>query len=298
MECKLIMTAKDMENRDNWLHTRKMGIGGSDAAVIMGLSHWKTPARLWMEKTGRVEPDDISDSEVVYWGTVLESVVADEFAKRTGKKVKKSGMYRSIKYPWMLASVDRMVIGERAGLECKTTTEFNKNTWNDNQGLGIPIAYYCQIQWYMTVLGYPKWYIACLIGGQTYVWKEIPRDDVFIGELIMLSEKFWKCIKEDVCPEPDCSSDYGDLLRLEYGYTPKSVTRLDECLPNIERLEKLKSDRDFIDGEITLEENKIKSAMKDFQIADVGPYRVKWTDTNRKYKDSDRVIRKFSYSKI
>ena len=292
------MTAKDMENRDNWLHTRKLGIGGSDAAVIMGLSHWKTPARLWMEKTGRVEPDDISDSEVVYWGTILESVVADEFAKRTGKRVKKSGMYRSLKYPWMLASVDRMVIGERAGLECKTTTEFNKNIWNDNQGLGIPIAYYCQIQWYMTVLGYPKWYIACLIGGQTYVWKEIPRDDVFIGELIMLSEKFWKNVVEDTCPEPDCSSDYGDLLRLEYGYTPKAVTRLDECLPNIERLEKLKSDRDFIDDEITLEENKIKGAMKDFQIADVGPYRVKWTDTNRKYKDSDRVIRKFSYSRV
>ena len=297
MEAKLIMTAKEMENRDNWLSTRGLGIGGSDAAVIMGLSHWKSPARLWMEKTKRVEPEDISNADVVYWGTILESVVADEFAKRTNKKVKKSGMYRSVKYPWMLASVDRMIVGERAGLECKTTTEFNKSIWGDNSALGIPIAYYCQVQWYMTVLGYPKWYIACLIGGQTYVWKEIPRDDIFIGELIMKSGIFWDCVKNDICPEPDYSSDYGDLLRAEYGYNPKSVIRLDDCLPNMERLEKLKAEKTRIENEITLEENIVKGAMKEFQIADIGPYRVKWTDTNRKYKDSDKVIRKFSYLK-
>ena len=123
------------------------------------------------------------------------------------------------------------------------------------------------------------------------------RDDLFIGEMLMKSEIFWKNVQDDICPEPDYSNDYGDLLRAEYGYTPKSVIKLDSYLPHIERLEKLKNDKSFIEDEIVLEENIIKEAMKDNQIAEIGQYKVKWTDTGRTYKNSDRVIRKFSYTK-
>lgn len=299
MEAKQIMTAKDLENRQNWLDVRKTGIGGSDAAVLMGLSHWKTLPRLWMEKTGRVESFDISDSDVVYWGTVLEQVVADEFAKRTNFKLKKTGMYRSIRYPWMLASVDRMIIGERAGLECKTTMEYNRQAWGGEDYCGIPPAYYCQVQWYMAVLGYPVWYIACLIGGHTYIWKDIPRDDVFIGMLISRSEAFWKSWQDNVPPEPDSSSDYADMVRFESGYDPSGIIRLPKYLvEHVYKIEELKQKCSDVENEITYHQNVLKREMGANRIGYLPGYKIIFADQNRISKKTGQKVRTFKITRL
>ena len=105
------MTIKQMQDRKAWLNLRKEGLGGTDAAVIMGMSKFKTLHRLWAEKTGRFQPEELSNDEAVHFGAVLEEVVAEEFTIRTGKKVKKHGLLRSMEHPWMLASVDRILIG-------------------------------------------------------------------------------------------------------------------------------------------------------------------------------------------
>ena len=70
MDCKLIMTVEEMKDRAAWLRMRSGGIGGSDAAVIAGLSPWKSPYELYLEKTGEAAAPDLSDNERVYWGTV------------------------------------------------------------------------------------------------------------------------------------------------------------------------------------------------------------------------------------
>ena len=85
---KLILTVEEMKDRAAWLKVRNTGIGGSDASVVVGMNKWKSPFQLWMEKTGQKEPDDLSDNEAVYWGTVLESAVANRFSEITGKKRK------------------------------------------------------------------------------------------------------------------------------------------------------------------------------------------------------------------
>ena len=64
---------------------RRKYIGGSDIAVVMGMSRWKTPLKLWLEKTGQAEPDDLSQVEAVQLGTELEEFVAQKFAKESGK---------------------------------------------------------------------------------------------------------------------------------------------------------------------------------------------------------------------
>ena len=117
--CDLILSVKDAEDHDKWLKTRDLGIGGSDAAVIMGMNSYKSPYQLWMEKTGQVEPPDLSDNQYVYWGTKNEANIADWFQEETGKKVKRLGTLQSREYPFMLANVDRTVIGENAGLEIR-----------------------------------------------------------------------------------------------------------------------------------------------------------------------------------
>ena len=297
MEAKLIMTAKEMENRDNWLKYRGTGIGGSDAAVLMGLSQWKSPAKLWLEKTGRLAPLDISDSEVVYWGTVLEDVVAKEFAKRTGKQVKRTGMFRSLRYPWMLASIDRMIVGERAGLECKTTIEFNRSAWNGDEYCGIPPAYYCQVQWYMAVLGYPKWYIACLIGGHSFVMKEIPRDDSFIGKMITKSREFWDCWQNDTIPDPDSSEDYEMIIRIEQGYDAGGTIHLNyDMLQHIYAIDDLKNRAEEVENQVNYHKNMIKQAMGANRVGLLPGYKITWTDTSRVSK-TGQPVRTFKITK-
>lgn len=201
MDAELIMTVKQMENRDAWLKMRMAGIGGSDASIIAGMNRWKSPFQLWQEKTGQVEPEELDDNEYIYWGRVLEQAVADRFTELTGKQVHKQGMLRNKEYPWMLANVDRMVVGEDAGLECKTTNSFAGKQWD---GDNLPDAYYLQCQHYMMATGLKRWYIACLIGGNHFVWKTVERNEEDIQALFKLEKEFWEInVQQGVMPDVD-----------------------------------------------------------------------------------------------
>ena len=101
MHTKLIMTVDEMKDRKAWEKLRNIGIGGSDAAIIAGMNRWKSPFRLWQEKTGQVEPEDLSDNEYIYWGNVHEAAVATRFTELTGLKVKKCGTLQSLDYPFV-----------------------------------------------------------------------------------------------------------------------------------------------------------------------------------------------------
>ena len=161
MKGKLVMTVAEMAEHDKWLEARNKGIGGSEAAVIVGMNRWKSPFQLWLEKTGEVEPEDLSNNEFVYWGTVLEQCVADRFAELTGKRVTKRGMLQDEEVPYFFANVDRVVVGENAGLECKTTTYHNADEWTDDK---VPMHYEYQCRFYMGVRDLPFWDIACMWG--------------------------------------------------------------------------------------------------------------------------------------
>lgn len=89
---KLIMTVAEKADEKKWLEVRREGIGCSDASIIVGLNRWKSPFQLWLEKTGKAEPEDLSDNEYVYWGKVLEEAVANRFCELTGKKVQRRGL--------------------------------------------------------------------------------------------------------------------------------------------------------------------------------------------------------------
>ena len=106
-------------------------------------------------KNWRVEPEDISTKEAVRLGTYLEEYVAQRFAEETGKRVRReNAILRNTAYPWAHANVDRMIIGEKAGLECKTTSELNMKRFRGGE---YPVTYYCQCMHYMAVTRFPKW---------------------------------------------------------------------------------------------------------------------------------------------
>jgi putative phage-type endonuclease len=127
-------------SREDWLRERRRGIGGSEAAAILGLSPWATPLDVYLDKIG--EGEDVEETEAMYFGTILEGVVADEFSRRTGLKVRRrNALLTHPDYPWMIANIDRMVVGGGL-LECKTCNAFNP--WN---GV-VPEHYQIQVQHY------------------------------------------------------------------------------------------------------------------------------------------------------
>lgn len=273
--CELVLSVKDAERDHNrWLELRNMGIGGSDASVIVGDNPWKSPYALWLEKTGQLVPEDISDKEPVYWGTTLEDVVAKEFTKRSGKRVRRCGTMQSNDVPWMLANVDRLVIGEKAGLECKTTNAFNIKAWQDD---GLPNAYYWQCQHYMMVTGLPTWYIAVLIGGQHYDYKCIPRNDDDIDYLAQKEEEFWDRVQTMTPPPIDGSRSTTEAIQDQYpGGQTDPVDLPEEAADALSIIDNAKEEKKRLDGIITIQENIIKCIMGDDEIATIGDRKITW----------------------
>jgi len=142
------------DTNEDWLAQRKLGIGGSDVAALMGLSPWKTPAQLFLEKTGRVEAEDLSDKPYVAFGNLMEPLIGDwykiQYPKRTVRRV--NAICKSIERPWAQASLDYEVKDPELGwgvLEIKTAR--SAKDWQD----GVPLYYLTQITHYMQVTNRP-----------------------------------------------------------------------------------------------------------------------------------------------
>lgn len=208
-------------SRDEWLKVRQTGIGGSDAAAAVGLNPYQSQLELWMIKTGRedqlpkVDPED--DSSPMYWGNVLEPIVASHYAKRTGRKVRRVNAV--LQHPdkdkaWMLANLDYSVVGSSDVqiLECKTAGEFGARLWRD----GVPEYVQCQVQHQLAVTGKAAAEVCVLLCGQEIQIHRIERDDALIERLIELERRFWEYVETDTPPPADGSESAGEALRYLY----------------------------------------------------------------------------------
>lgn len=273
--CDLILSVKDAEDHEKWLEARAIGIGGSDAAVIMGMNQYKSPYQLWLEKTGQAEAPDLSGNQYVYWGTKNEANIADWFQEETGKKVKRLGTLRSKEYPFMLANVDRTVVGENAGLEIKTAGVRQYRKWKDDE---IPDAYYCQCLHYMAVTGAAYWYIAVLLGGNEAKWKRIERNEEDIQHLIMAETDFWKLVETRTPPPVDGSDSCAAALSAQYkGGDPNYSIILPPDIDGvIASLEDDKAIMDALKKQITEKENRLKALLGNAEEGTTDHYRVLW----------------------
>ena len=195
--CERISTACD---RQHWLELRKSGIGGSDAAAVLGLNPYSSPYAVWADKTGRLPERE--DTEAMRQGRDLEDYVAKRFCENTDKRVRRTNyMYRSLKHPFALANLDRLVIGEYAGLECKTTSVLNLKTFKTGD---YPDTYYVQCMHYMAVTGAARWYLAVLVLNQGFYTYIIERDEAEIAALMQEEQHFWDSyVKTDTPPPMD-----------------------------------------------------------------------------------------------
>lgn len=214
---KLVKT-QDL-SRTDWLAVRRTGIGGSDAAAAVGLNPYMSALELWLDKTGRAEglprPDPADTTSPTYWGTLLEPIVAAVYTQQTGNKVRKvNAVLRHPTIPWMLANIDREVVGVQDVqiLECKTAGEFGARLWRE----GVPEYVQIQVQHQLAVTGKSAAHVAVLLCGQALEVHRIDRDDALIGRLIELEARFWRFVETDTPPPADGSESADRALRHLY----------------------------------------------------------------------------------
>lgn len=143
-----------------WLHNRTAGIGGSDAAAVVGLNPYKSNIELFEEKIGRTKPEDISEKPYVKYGTEAEPHIRALFALDYPEYevlYHENRILRSKRWPFMQASLDGELVDKRTGrrgiLEIKTTSilqSMQREKWKDR----IPDNYYCQVLHYLNVTGW------------------------------------------------------------------------------------------------------------------------------------------------
>lgn len=182
--------------RWQWLEARRQGITGTDVVKIIGASRYGGPLDVYLDK--RVGEDD-RDNEPARWGRLLEDDVAREWARRHGEgtRIRRAGLVRHHRHRHHMVTCDRLVVGQAAVLECKTTSAFKADDWAE----GIPQHVTIQTQWQMHVTGYNVAHIAALIGGQRLASFAVERDQPVIDYLVEEADRLWECVQAGTPPK-------------------------------------------------------------------------------------------------
>ena len=273
--------------REEWLKLRKTGIGGSDAGAICGLNPYSSPMKVFRDKT--TDEVEEKDSEAVRIGNDLEQYVAGRFMEATRFKVRRSNyMYRSKEHPYMIADVDRLVVGGDAGLECKTASAYNADKWADGR---IPLHYAMPCYHYMAVTGKRTWYIAAAILGREFVYRKLTWEDALIQQLIKAEGQFWNNhVMAGRLPDPD-GSEVCDSVLEQYFHTAKkaSAVKLVGFDGRLARREEILAQIGELQSEQKQIEQEIKLFMQDNELASNGHYRVSWSNVDTTRLDTKRI---------
>ena len=282
---KILVSTENMPYED-WLEYRKQGIGGSDVSVVCGINRYKSPVELWMEKTDQLPYQEAG--EAAYWGTQLEALVRAEFTKRTGIEVRQvKQLLQSEDHPFMLANLDGVCEHPDFGpciFEAKTASAYKAGEWDD----AIPDEYMCQLQHYMSVTGDKAAYIAVLIGGNTFRWKFVERDEELISMLIELETAFWNYVQDRTPPPLDGSEASAKFLSERF---PNSVPKSQIELPNTaaellaqydEAIEQLEA----VTEQKQRAENLLKEMLGDNEIGTAGDRIITWKSISQERLDS------------
>ena len=285
MPAKILVSTEGTPYAD-WLEYRKQGIGGSDASVVCGINRYKSPVELWMEKTGQLPHQEAG--EAAYWGTQLEPFVRAEFTKRTGIEVsRRNELLQSEEHPFMLANLDGICEVPDVGpciFEAKTASAYKVGEWED----AIPDEYALQLAHYMAVTGYAGAYIAVLIGGNTFKWKFIERDEELISMLIQLETDFWNHVQDGTPPPLDGSDASAKFLAERFPNSrPKSHIILPETADELlAQYDEACEELEAVTERKQKAENLLKEMIGENEVGTAGDRIITWKSVSQERLDS------------
>ena len=228
---KRLVNTKDL-SREDWLEVRRQGIGSSDAAAACGIHPYLSMLELWMIKTGRISSNiDASSNNGIdgysplYWGNILEPMVAKYYQEHTGNKVRRvNAVLQHPEQPFMLANLDYAITGckEVQILECKTAGEHGAKLWKH----GVPLYVTCQVQHQLAVTGKQAAHICVLLCGHEAKIYRVERDEQLIASITEQERLFWQYVETDTPPTPDHSESAALALKRLYP-TAKPSSKVD-----------------------------------------------------------------------
>ena len=277
MNKNLIKTSTVGMSHEDWLEHRNKTIGGSDASAILGMNSYSSPYTVWAEKLGKLPPKE--DNEAMRIGRDLEAYVAQRFTEKTGKKVRReNNILCNPKYPFAHANVDRMIVGEDAGLECKTTSSLNVSKFKNGE---FPDTYYAQCVHYMMVTGCKKWYLAVLVLGKGFYDFEIERDEEEIAALAKSEEDFWKYVESKTPPAVDGSNSTSETISTIFPNSNTETVNLfayEDSLKQYLALGKQIKELKTLQDEMA---NKVKAFMNNAGKGESNHFKVSWSSSIR-----------------
>ena len=298
-----ILTSTTNFSQEEWLHYRQQGIGGSDAGAVCGMNPYVSPIKVFFDKTS-VDMESV-DNEAMRIGRDLEEYVAKRFTEETGLKVrKKNAILYDEEYPFMLANVDRMIVGENVGLECKTASPYSADKWKDDEA---PAHYIIQCHHYMAVTSAKAWYLAVLIMGKEFKYMRIERDEEIITHLRKIEADFWnENVLKNVMPSPDGSVIADEVIKRYFSnaVANTSIHLKDEFTEKLQRRDELLKVIDKLSKEQAQIEQEVKVYMNENELAQNERYIVSWKnyisnklDTVKLKQEVPEIYKKYLQSK-
>jgi predicted phage-related endonuclease len=174
--------------------TRRSFIGGSDARIIMGTDE-AALVRLWREKRGEAEPEDLSGNLIVQLGVATEGLNRTWYERNTGRRV--TAVQRHVKHSaiaWMAATLDGLVEEIGAVFEAKFMLP-----WSFSEE-GAAEKYMAQVQHNMWVTHSREAVLSIITGGGKWVEISIPMDPLYLAVLVSAEKKFWRCVQSGEAP--------------------------------------------------------------------------------------------------
>lgn len=242
---------------------RRSGLGGSDAAAVLGVHPYRSPLDVYLDKLGLAAP--FEGNEATRWGDLLEDVIAREYAERTGQNIARTdAALRHPKHEWMLANPDRIIVGRSKGVEIKNVGARSAHRYGDGPE-DCAEEHICQSAWYMAVTDTDEWDIAVLVGGQRLRIYTIRRDLELEQLMIEAGERFWfGHVQAGVLPPVDGSESFKRYLAARYPRDTRPLRAASaEEAEWMRELAAVHGQRDEAEARAAMLENRLKSSMGD-----------------------------------
>lgn len=258
-----------MKNKQEWLMERKSYIGGSEIAIICGVSSFdKTALDVYLSK---VNPDiveltkDDPNYEAAYWGTKQEEIIAERYAEERNVIIQtQPTLIRHPKHPFIACNIDRWVGNREYILECKTSHFYKMKQWGEQGTDQVPESYLIQCAYYASICDVPKVDIAVLIGGQNFRIYTYNRNKELEEKLIKIACNFWHNHIEKRIP-PRCVSTR-DTFNLFPQSNSKQITAKNDILAKLEELKIAKMSEEQIQKTIEKLKVEIQEFMQDYDV--------------------------------
>jgi len=266
---------KAEQRSPEWFALRKDGITATEAAVIAGLSPYKTPYQLWAEKRGAYTPDPVGPAAVR--GILLESTVAEFYEMETGRELRRSnGIVRLKDIPWVMASLDRTIVGEEGLVEIKTSTSPRWSLYP------VPPEVEAQVQWQMFVTGAPWVDVAALLGGLVFRIERVVEDFEFQTRLYQKAIAFRDCVMNGT--PPALQGEDSDALAAVIPWS--GTDELAQANDGIERVAALYAEKQYESKLLDQELQNLAISLKEAIGEKAGVYGEGWQATWKQNKST------------